>query len=263
MNHFTRLSIELANQRNYLDQLFTVYPLRPDSIRDIDRRIWRTIEISFANNDNMGLLNALLKLNLFPIKDGYVPYLRKDPSAIARNPQTINRICGRVRELGLDKIYEKCSEPKETNRQMGPLFRRWIDSGVLGIRPVPKELFESSKENAILEGSDATLLDFAQRNLGYTRSKGIDFVARFNGKYVIGEAKFISDEGGHQNAQINDAIATIGTDANTGVTKIGIMDGVIYITPKKGKGTWIYQKITQSDIPVMSALVLREFLYSL
>ncbi|MBR3883844.1 MAG: hypothetical protein IKJ31_03695 [Bacteroidaceae bacterium] len=36
---------------------------------------------------------------------------------IDRNPQTINRICGRVRELGLDKIYEKCTEPKETNRQ--------------------------------------------------------------------------------------------------------------------------------------------------
>lgn len=41
------------------------------------------------------------------------------------------------------------------------------------------------------------------------------------------------------------------------------MDGVIYIKPQKGKGTEKYQKITKNDIPVMSALVLREFLYSL
>lgn len=30
-----------------------------------------------------------------------------------------------------------------------------------------------------------------------------------NGKYVIGEAKFLTDFGGHQNAQFNDAISMI------------------------------------------------------
>ena len=34
MNYFTQQSIELANQRNYLDLLFSVYPLNPDSIRE-------------------------------------------------------------------------------------------------------------------------------------------------------------------------------------------------------------------------------------
>ncbi len=263
MNYFTELSVELANQKDYLDQLFKVYPLRPDSIREIDNNIWNNIEITFNNQDNEGLIKSLLELSLFPVKDGYVPYLRKDPTAINRNPQTVNRICGRVRELGLEKIFDKCSEPKETNRQMGPLFMRWVKSGVLGLLPIPEDEFDSTNDNAILNGSDASLLSYAQRNLGYTRDKGVDFIARFNNKYIIGEAKFISDEGGHQNAQFNDAITTIGATAKEGVLKIGIMDGVLYIKPKKGKGTGKYKKITNNDLPIMSALVLREFLYSL
>ncbi|MEL3899562.1 hypothetical protein DWQ65_02635 [Treponema phagedenis] len=36
MNRWTELSIEYANQRNYLDHLFRVYPTIPEGIRDID-----------------------------------------------------------------------------------------------------------------------------------------------------------------------------------------------------------------------------------
>ena len=34
---------------------------------------------------------------------------------------------------------------------------------------------------------------FAEKSLGYNRNKGLDFLARINGKYVIGEAKFLTD----------------------------------------------------------------------
>lgn len=70
-------------------------------------------------------------LDLFPIKGSYVAYLKRDTSSIDRNPQTINRLCGRLYEMGLNRIYEKCSEPKETNRQIGPMFRRWLSRGTL------------------------------------------------------------------------------------------------------------------------------------
>ena len=50
---------------------------------------------------------------------------------------------------------------------MGPLFRNWINSGVLGVYPVSEDEFNSNNENAILEGSDAVLLDFAKCKLGY------------------------------------------------------------------------------------------------
>lgn len=78
MNYFTEQSIELANQRDYLDQLFSVYPLSPDSIREIDFNIWGNIKECYDNHDNIGLFESLLKLDLFPIKDGYVPYFRRD-----------------------------------------------------------------------------------------------------------------------------------------------------------------------------------------
>lgn len=260
MNYFTEQSIELANQRNYLDQLFAVYPLSPDSIREIDHALWQRIEQSYNSLDNVALFNSLLDLDLFPIKDGYVPYFRRDRSAISRNPNTVNRICGRVRELGLDRLYEKCTQPKETNRQMGPLFRRWVASGTLGLYPVSEDEFTATYDNAILDGSDTQLKMFAVNNLGYTRlDKGIDFIARFNNKYVIGEAKFISDEGGHQNDQFLDAMTTLRTSTREDVINIAILDGVLYIPGRKK----MYKEITTNDIPVMSALLLRDFLYSL
>jgi hypothetical protein len=123
MNKWTKLSIEYANQRSYLDDLFQVYPTIPEGIREIDESIWKDIEKEFEKKNNISLVKELLKLDLFPIKDSYIAYLKRDKASIERNPKTINRISGRLYEMGLDKIFEKCSEPKETNRQIGPMFK--------------------------------------------------------------------------------------------------------------------------------------------
>lgn len=260
MNRFTKLSIEYANQRSYLDDLFQVYPTIPEGIREIDTAIWKNIEKAFKRQNNLQLINELLKLDLFPIKDSYIAYLKRDKTAIERNPRTINRICGRIYELGLDKLFERCSEPKETNRQIGPMFKEWLRKKPLGILPVTMENFLSTKKDAILDASDKQMMDFAKEELGYNHNKGLDFVARFNGKYVIGEAKFLTDFGGHQNAQFNDAIATVETK-RVKAEKIAILDGVLYI---KGNHK-MYKDITETykNYNIMSALVLREFLYQL
>ena len=260
MNHWTQLSIEYANQRNYLDHLFRVYPTIPDGIRDIDENRWEAVTDAFNAMDNISLVTHLLYLDLFPIKDSYVAFLKRDHNAIERNPETINRLCGRLYEMGLDKIFEKCSESKETNRQIGPLFKRWINSKALGIVPVGLDEFMNTTENAILNASDAEMQLWAKKYLGYERNKGLDFVARFNGKYVIGEAKFLTDFGGHQNAQFADAIATIMTP-NVNAIKIAILDGVLYI---KGNNK-MYTDITEtySNENILSALLLRDFLYSI
>jgi hypothetical protein len=162
--------------------------------------------------------------------------------------------------MGLDRIFEKCSEPKETNRQIGPLFRRWLVSGGLGIKPVGISDFQKNNENAILNASDAEMKNWCTRNLNYSRDKGLDFVARFNKKYIIGEAKFLTDFGGHQNAQFADAISTI-TDTSVKAITVAILDGVLYIKTNNK----MYRDITTtySDCNIMSALVLRDFLYSL
>lgn len=54
------------------------------------------IEQYFIQKDNANLITALLKLDLFPIKDSYVAYLKRDKSSIIRNPETINRLAGRL-----------------------------------------------------------------------------------------------------------------------------------------------------------------------
>ena len=120
--------------------------------------------------------------------------------------------------------------------------------------------FLSKKDNAILNASDKEMMNFAKKHLNYNRNKGLDFVGRFNGKYVIGEAKFLTDFGGHQNAQFSDAISTIKTE-NVKAVKIAILDGVLYI---KGNNK-MYKDVTTTyaDCNIMSALVLREFLFQL
>ncbi|MDR1975320.1 MAG: hypothetical protein LBQ31_11740 [Bacteroidales bacterium] len=44
MNNYTKLSIEYANQRSYLDDLFQVYPTIPDGIREINENLWSGVE---------------------------------------------------------------------------------------------------------------------------------------------------------------------------------------------------------------------------
>lgn len=103
-------------------------------------------------------------------------------------------------------------------------------------------------------------MDFARKQLNYHREKGLDFVGRFNGKYVIGEAKFLTDFGGHQHSQFNDAITTIETK-DVKAIKIAILDGALYIRNKEKMHLSITGKL--KDANIMSALVLRNFLYQI
>jgi len=260
MNYWTKLSIEYAEQKSYLDDLFQVYPTIPEGIRNIDDDKWKSIEEAFSHKDNEKLVNELLKMDLFPIKDSYIAYLKRDKSAVERNPKTINRIAGRLYDMGLGKIYEKCSEPKETNRQIGPMFKQWLKKKSLGIMPVSPEKFILTNKDAILDGTDSEMMDFAKKELNYNRNKGLDFIARFNDKYVIGEAKFLTDFGGHQNTQFEDAISTI-EDTNINAIRLAILDGVLYI--QSSNKLYKYISNPYKDYNIMSALVLREFLYQL
>lgn len=268
MNYWTNLSVEFASQKNYLDELYKVYPIVPNLKRSLDDKLWDTIETAYNNHDNANLIKALLKSELFPIKDSYVAYLRRDPNSIERNPNTINRIAGNLYQIGLDKIYENCTQPKETNRQIGPMFKRWVAQGTLGCKVyTDSNSFLLSKDNAILNISDEGMKTFAATNLGYRRlDKGLDFIARFNGKYIIAEAKFLTDFGGHQDAQFDDAIATIKSDLsvpnslNAEVIKIAIMDGVLYII---GNNKMYKHLAKNPDHTILSSLILREYLYTL
>lgn len=182
--------------------------------------------------DNIRLIETLLDIELFPVKDSYIPFMRHDSEATLRNPQTVNRIAGSLYQMGIDAIIEKCTAPKETNRQMGPLFKNWIAGNVIGV-PILKDYdeFLDRADNCILNLSDNAMQKLAADFLGFRRNKGVDFIAKFNGKYIAGEAKFLTDFGGHQNAQFEDALASLHSFKKSDFTviPIAILDGVIYL----------------------------------
>ncbi len=263
MNRWTERSVALAENSAYLDRLMEVYPMPNNQRRIISRDKWRRVEDAYNSENGTELIKALLALELFPLKDSYVAYLKKDADAIRKNPLTTARISERLLGMSLEEIRQKCTEPKETNRQIGPAFKRWIDGGALGL-PVYNNIdaFLESDGNGVLNVSDKKLERFAREHLGYNHDKGLDFVARVRGKYVLGETKFLTDFGGHQNAQFADAISTINSELlpnplGARVIKIAIMDGVLY---KRGDSK-LYKHLTEhSEQIILSSLLLREFL---
>lgn len=256
MNFFLEQSIAYAAERAYLDDLFKIYPTGHNGIREINKAIWKEVESAYISNDDRSLITNLLRLDLFPLKNSYVAYLKRDKHALERNPKTLRRLAAEIREMNLNELYDKCSQPKESNRQIGPMFKNWIRKGTLGFPVLNLETFRRRKNDAILDATDKEMQQFAQERLGYNHPKGLDFIARVSGKYVIGEAKFLTDFGGHQNAQFNDAIATLESPAQA--EKIAILDGVLYI-PGNNK---MYTDITTrySETSIMSALMLRNYL---
>ncbi|GAA7503952.1 hypothetical protein ckin129_02890 [Helicobacter pylori] len=124
-------------------------------MREVDSKIWSNIEYHFKQKDNLALITELLNLDLFPIKDSYMAYLKRDKSALERNPRTINRICGKLYEIGLNKIFEK----------FGPIFKDWINNKSLGVEPVDLNDFIANENDAILRASDNIMAEFAKSHL--------------------------------------------------------------------------------------------------
>ncbi|MBR1376032.1 MAG: hypothetical protein IJ566_08105 [Cardiobacteriaceae bacterium] len=167
-------------------------------------------------------------------------------------------------EMGFDEILDKTTTPKETNRQIGPMFKNWLASGVLGVHVTdnPDE-FLNYQSNIILNTSDSAMANFAKKHLGYQHHKGLDFIGKFNQTMIIGEAKLLSDFGGHQNAQFNDAIAILRTEllpTEHKVKTIAILDGVLYI--KSNNKMFNEISAFADDEVVVSAVLLRDYLFS-
>lgn len=266
MNYWTKISEEFALQRNYLDELYKVYPISPNLRREISKEKEKNIKFAFDSKNNIELIKQLLTIELFPIKDSYVAFLKRDSSAIYRNPETVNRLAGNLYQMGFNEIIEKSTQPKETNRQIGPMFKQWIDKGTIGVEVIKdSEEFLKSNSNCVFNSSDMEMEKFAHKYLGYNREKGIDFIAKFNNKYVIAEAKFLTDFGGHQNAQFDDAVSTMSAPienklVENEVIPIAILDGVLYI---KGNNKMYRYLEEHPNQLIMSSLVLREYLYSI
>jgi hypothetical protein len=255
MNQWAQRTANLAANGNYLDQLQIIYPNETRD-RAIDEVVLQNIRQSFDSGDTSTLLNTLLDLEKFPFKDSYVDFLRTDRSALERNPLTVNRICQRLLDMGIEDVIQGALEPKESNRMRGNQFRAWARNN---FNVVELNEFRSSTQGIIvLGGSDLDAIRFCNNDLGLGITKRPDIVAKVGARYVAGEAKFSSASGGNQNTGFDDGIG-LATKSTGNAFKIFALDGVVWLK----HGTAQYRRIDNSNAVILSALLLPEYLQSL
>ncbi|MBX4187415.1 MAG: restriction endonuclease [Candidatus Doudnabacteria bacterium] len=261
MNQWVEKSIILAGEPDYLDKLHTVYPMEVSAFREIPKEILEQLRVLIESKNHNKLVKLLIsllkkKMIVFPIKDSYVAFLKENPKSIEINPQTVKRIGERVIKMGYEEMIKNSSQPKETNRQIGPLFRRWIKK--LNYPILREQEFLNYRGIAFLEGSDTSLKNFSNREFKTRLKKGLDLILKVNELYVIGEAKFLTSYGGHQNAEFNDPLGLLRVNDKK-VTKIAVLDGVVWI-PSRNQ---MHSRITKEKGPAFSALLLNDYIRSL
>lgn len=256
MNKWIKKSIEISNAPGYLDKLSKIYVMNINPERPLDSDTERSIRKAFKDRDTKNLINLLLEAEIFPVKDSYIGFIRAKEDAIEQNPETIERISKRLYGLGVEKLLQEATRPKETNRQLGSAFRSWLPS--LGYPILEEEEFTKAKGVAFLDGSDKALKEYAEKYLGCKLTKGIDVLFKKDNTYVIGEAKFLTTPGGEQNGGFADASKLIKSKSGSS-KRIALIDGYIWLKSNKG----IYGKIIKSNLDIFSALLLKEFIEAL
>jgi hypothetical protein len=253
MNKWIKKSIDLAHSKGYLDKLWEIYPVKFEETRFIPTSIKNEIEKAFKEKDKIKLVKELLKLPKFPIDIPYIPSLRKYPFLLSNNPKTVERIAEIVFSLGINTVLELSAKPKSPSRRLGQCFKKWLEN--LNYPFLEENEFKSASKIAFLKGSDKRLKYFVNNLLGINLSKGIDFVVKIKNKFILGEAKFLTDYGGTQNNQFRDAIEIAKIKENN-VIGVAILDGILWFE----SDTFMYNTVKSFDGFALSALLLKDFL---
>ena len=229
--------------------VMNVNPNRPLSL-DCEKKI----RSAFDSRDTKELIHLLIQNEVFPVRDSYVGFLRIRHEAIDQNPITIERIGKRLYTLGYDALIREATRPKETNRQLGNSFKKWLPD--LGYPVLNQKDFDAATTGTvILSGGDKQLANYAIDNLGCKLSKGIDLLIKKDGRYLIGEAKFLTTPGGEQNGGFADASTFIKGKSKTKVRRIAILDGYIWVEQSGG----LHGKIVKNNLDIFSVLLLDEY----
>ena len=257
MNEWVERSIEIANSPGYLDQLHQIYPIRVGPKRTIPTQVKEQLRSVYDRQDELSLLQALLPLHKFPVADPYVAFLRKRDFFPEYSPQTVRRIARRVLSMTFEEIIDAMEEPKAISRQMGPLFSDWLETLEYSLLSGP-ELQHYGGAIAFLKGSNGQRKDYANRVLGCNLDKGPDLLAKVGTQHVIGEAKFLTDYGGAQDRQFDDALALLRGKKGDAI-RIAVLDGVVWIEDS----TRMFRTVCELDKPAFTGLLLGDFLESL
>lgn len=256
MNRWIKASIRIANNRGYLDNLHAVYPVTLGVQRAISRPVLGRLKRTYNGRNKAKLIHELMAFEKFPVKDPYVAFLRKNDAFLRYNPKTVSRIADRLFAIGFKKVVEGLTEAKEFNRQIGALFKQWLPK--IGYPVLPRSAFDKHGGIVFLAGSDRDLKDYANKVLGCRLWKAPDMIAKVRGQHIIGETKFITDFGGHQYGQFEQAPRlAIGRAGKA--KRIAIFDGVLWVSGNSK----MHKTIQKFKGAALTALLLKQHLKSL
>jgi len=282
VNKWADKSFKVYTEKGYLDYLRTkVYFIDENPPRELDSAIKTEFKKLIKGKDDEKLFRFLLTVDKRPINDSFFASFLKTGSntrgpakgrldeTIKNNPKTIKEICKRVRGLGEAKAIEAMEAPIMTSRQMGSKFRNWIKKEFPSEADESKFLRSKKKITVFDAPSDDKINAFVKKHLctviprkkGGGDEKGIDLLIKIKVKkketFVIGECKFITDNGGAQNNQFSDAIEFVQSSdfkskRGFAVERCAIIDGVCWMEWKDG----MMQKGIRSLTPKQHALSL-------
>lgn len=175
MNRWTERSYKVAKEPGYLDKLYEVFPIALNEGRPIDPSLKRRIVELYNKKDQNSLLKLLISLDTMPISFPFLTLIKKYPDYLDTNPVIKEVIISHLFSMDLDEIIKRIEKPISGTRQIGPMFKTWVRNGGLDL-PVfhDPNVFLSSTQDGILDGSDSQLMVFARDHLFYTRDKGLE-----------------------------------------------------------------------------------------
>lgn len=259
MNPWVKKSFKLAEDEGYLDNIFKIYEVGLQAQRKVSENIKSAIRDAHKRKNKPVLLENLLDLPKFPIDDPYVASIRKYRDLIIKNPKTAERIANKILSMDAETVLRLAETPKSGSRQMGASFKTWLYS--LGISVVDEQTILKTAKTSLLAGNDKVLAEFSNKYLGSKfkgDDKGVDFVIKTSGIYVVGEAKFITAAGGGQSGQFNTAMYVANQKSKKAIF-LALLDGIIWYKSKSK----IYKTLTNYNGYAMSALLLQDFIKSL
>lgn len=254
MNKWIEKSIKLANSQGYLDELFNVYPVNSNLERIISKDLDEDISNAFYKKDKKAIVKNLLQFPRFPVDDPYIASLRKYPQLLDKNPKTIVRIGDKILSIGIENTMKMAVIPKSSSRQFGNVFPSWLKNFKYAF--LYSNEFKNHKGISFLKGSDNELKKFAKTELKINNlEKRPDFILKIKNTFILGEAKFLSDYGGTQNNQFDNALK-ITKIKGKNYEGLAVLDGIVWFD----SNNYMNKKIKNFKNNALSALLLKEFI---